>query len=331
MAATASDFSAFRFSTDDLPERDRIAIFREWYGRKVMRLEMEGLDGPFHADVTARMLPGLGIMSVTSSPVRVSRTRELLADGDDALVLILNLSPALGAVAHLGNEAALGGGDAVLVSNADAGTFAFSGPQGPSPCVCLRLPRKEFAPLLRDHDTALVRAIPAQMEALQLLKRYLKTFEETRALTPELQYLVVAHIYDLAALAIGATRDTTVLAEAGGIRAARLAAIKAEVMANLGRRDLSAGVIGKSQGITADYIRKLFAAEGASFMDFVLEQRLTRAHRMLTDPRFAGRAISAIALDAGFSDLSYFNRTFRRRFGETPSDVRESTRRKNGG
>jgi AraC-like DNA-binding protein len=106
------------------------------------------------------------------------------------------------------------------------------------------------------------------------------------------------------------------------LRAARLAVIKAEVMANLRHRDLSADVIGKSQGLTAGYIRKLFATEGTSFMDFVLEQRLTRAHRMLTDPRFVGRAISAIALDAGFSDLSYFNRTFRRRFGETPSDVR---------
>lgn len=31
--------------------------------------------------------------------------------------------------------------------------------------------------------------------------------------------------------------------------------------------------------------------------------------------------ISAVAYDIGFSDLSYFSRTFRRRFGVTPTDV----------
>jgi AraC-like DNA-binding protein len=58
----------------------------------------------------------------------------------------------------------------------------------------------------------------------------------------------------------------------------------------------------------------------------VLEQRLYRAHRTIADPRRADRMISAIAFAAGFGDLSYFNRTFRRRFGMTPSDVRARVR-----
>jgi AraC-like DNA-binding protein len=43
---------------------------------------------------------------------------------------------------------------------------------------------------------------------------------------------------------------------------------------------------------------------------------------MLTDPCRAGDKISAIALDAGFSDVSYFNRAFRQAYGDTPSGVR---------
>jgi AraC-like DNA-binding protein len=42
----------------------------------------------------------------------------------------------------------------------------------------------------------------------------------------------------------------------------------------------------------------------------------------LSDPLQMGRSISAIAYAAGFGDLSYFNRAFRRRFGATPSDIR---------
>jgi AraC-like DNA-binding protein len=43
---------------------------------------------------------------------------------------------------------------------------------------------------------------------------------------------------------------------------------------------------------------------------------------MLTDPLRNGEQITAIAYDAGFGDLSYFYRVFRRRYGATPSDIR---------
>jgi AraC-like DNA-binding protein len=38
-------------------------------------------------------------------------------------------------------------------------------------------------------------------------------------------------------------------------------------------------------------------------------------------------AIIDIAFTAGFGDVSHFNRMFRRRYGETPSDVRSGSRR----
>jgi AraC-like DNA-binding protein len=42
----------------------------------------------------------------------------------------------------------------------------------------------------------------------------------------------------------------------------------------------------------------------------------------LSDARFARHTIAALALRAGFADLSYFNRAFRRRYGVSPSDIR---------
>jgi AraC-like DNA-binding protein len=58
----------------------------------------------------------------------------------------------------------------------------------------------------------------------------------------------------------------------------------------------------------------------------VLAQRLARAHRTLIDPRRIGEKISAVAFDSGFSDVSYFNRAFRRHYGMAPSDVRTQAR-----
>lgn len=43
----------------------------------------------------------------------------------------------------------------------------------------------------------------------------------------------------------------------------------------------------------------------------------------MTDRRFADWKVTALASEAGFGDLSYFNRTFRRRFAMTPSEARK--------
>ena len=43
---------------------------------------------------------------------------------------------------------------------------------------------------------------------------------------------------------------------------------------------------------------------------------------MITSRRFASEGISKIAFEVGFGDLSYFNRSFRRRFERTPREAR---------
>ncbi|WP_276519543.1 AraC family transcriptional regulator [Bradyrhizobium elkanii] len=47
----------------------------------------------------------------------------------------------------------------------------------------------------------------------------------------------------------------------------------------------------------------------------------------MADPRQSGSTIGSIAFEVGFGDLSYFNRTFRRQYGVTPSDIRAVPRR----
>jgi AraC-like DNA-binding protein len=77
-------------------------------------------------------------------------------------------------------------------------------------------------------------------------------------------------------------------------------------------------------------MRSLFESEATTFSDFVLGQRLARAHRMLCDPGRAARTIAAIGFECGFGDLSYFYRAFRRKYGGTPSDVRAAGLREPG-
>ncbi len=112
-------------------------------------------------------------------------------------------------------------------------------------------------------------------------------------------------------------------ASASGIRAARLHTIKSDILENLRQLSFSIHGVASRHGITVSYVRQLFAAEGITFTEFVLQQRLAAAHLMLRDARFADRSISAVAFVIGFGDLPNFNRAFRRRYGMKPSEMRE--------
>jgi AraC-like DNA-binding protein len=280
-------------------------------------------DRPLQVDLAGRILPGLVILRGANAGLRLERTPELLADGNDDLHLPLTVSGV--SVAHLrGCEIAVGDGDTILVTAADRGTVLHPGPVR---YTSLSMKRKALAPLIPRLDEAVMRPIARDNGALHLLRNYVRILsEDPPPATPEIERLAVTHVYDLVALVIGASRDAAAIAAGRGVRVARYAAIKADIAARLGDRALTVGSAAARQGVSPRYVQMLFEAEGTTFSQYVLGRRLALAHRLLTDPRHAGSTITAIAFEAGFGDLSSFNHAFRRLYGVTPSDVRSSAR-----
>jgi AraC-like DNA-binding protein len=123
-------------------------------------------------------------------------------------------------------------------------------------------------------------------------------------------------------LAIGAGRDDTHVARQRGHAQAKLSLMKADILAALSRGDLNIGVVARRYGLSDRQAQRLFEQGGTTFTEYLLEQRLLLVRKMLLDRRNNVRKISDIAHSAGFCDLSYFNRAFRRRFLGKPSDTR---------
>ena len=168
-----------------------------------------------------------------------------------------------------------------------------------------------------------MRAFPADRGALQLLKGYLELLRHADTpLSAQAEHAVVTHIYELVALPIGPTLNLAEVGGGRGVQVARLNAIKGHILSNLGDHRLSVQRVAALQGVTTRYIQMLFEGEDTTFSEFVLGERLAWTMRTLCDPASSRRSISTIALDAGFGDLSYFNRCFRRRFGLTPTAAR---------
>jgi AraC-like DNA-binding protein len=315
------DFAPASFSTENLRPVDRLSYYREVFVRSVgAKCEIDALDERFRCDVSLNALPGASIARIAASPVRVSVSRQMAANVADNFLFMLYRRGAC-SISQLGREIAVNGASAVLMSSSDPMTLQRSF----SRFTAITVPRLALAPLLANVDAAMMSVIPPNLEAMRLLTGYLHLLAKGPPfMTPETRRVAAAHVHDLMAVALGATRDVAEAAKGRGVGAARLTALKSDIMVHLARPDLEIGAVASRQGISESYIRKLFEGEGTSFSDFVLSQRLARAHRMLTDARFAGRSIISIAFDAGFGDLSYFNRCFRRRFGDTPSAIRAS-------
>ncbi|MGY8660840.1 AraC family transcriptional regulator [Bradyrhizobium sp. UFLA05-109] len=318
-------FRHVRISTQDIPEKKRLATWREIYGRGIASVDIDPIgDAPFHADVTFSLMPDVYIAAGSRSPAHYRITRELAGRSRDGITISILRSGAASAT-QFGKELISGVGSAsVLTSDAPSTSSLHS----EGSFITLGLLRPAIAALVPNLSSAFGRPIPSENRALRLLTRYLDIVQTGDELgNREIAHSVSTHILDLAALALGARGDSADIAKQRGARAARLAAIRSDVLRRLGHGDLSAEGIAASHRISSRYLRKLFEEEGSSFSSFVLAERLIGARRMLIDRYYAHLNIAQIAHENGFNDISNFNRAFRRQFGATPSDFRDAAKR----
>jgi AraC-like DNA-binding protein len=145
------------------------------------------------------------------------------------------------------------------------------------------------------------------------------------------QQLTTQHMLDLVSLLLGNDPDEGELAGHPSFSAVQLQLIQSRTLSNLSDAALTIALVAKHCGVSPRHIQRLFEQVGTTFTDFVLEHRLLLARKLLLNPNKRDSKISAIAYDAGFGDLSYFNRAFHRRFGATPSELRNDSRRSGSG
>ncbi len=79
--------------------------------------------------------------------------------------------------------------------------------------------------------------------------------------------------------------------------------------------------IAKELGLSQSHFMKFFKnTMGTTFTNYLNDYRLTLASRLLAS---SDSSILDIAAEAGFENLSYFNRLFKKRFGVTPREYRK--------
>jgi AraC-like DNA-binding protein len=318
MVTSAPDYTVVRFSSCALPKDGRGKALEELHERGLLPTKFIhcGNAAP-RVDLVNRTMPGLRILTAGFTSVR----REGVRQEGDLLYLCMTLTGTT-VGSRGGREMVLSDGDAVLMTNEEA-TWTMTSPSSVN-IAGIRVPRSAIAPLVPKLENVTMRRITKDTSGLRLLRKYLDVVADDEALAASAsQRLIVGHFYDLVALALGASSDAKALAADRTVGTVRLAAIKADILANIHDGDLNATMVATRNRVTVRYLHKLFESEGITYSEFVLGQRLARAYFLLMNPLHSGRAISTIAFELGFNDLSYFNRTFRRRYNATPSEIRD--------
>lgn len=305
-----------RQSFRDLTFREVLACSREHLSSiALIEVEPFGSDRLHDIGLEVRLLEGASVGRLWSSPGRATRTREHVAQSGDNVVLVMPTSTPM-VISRAGHdEVPCRPGEAFVWASDEPASFAYgracdtlniSIPRNVAETIAPRFARRVMTTI--DHRDA---------PDLRLLCRYTALLLGEEGMSPAAAALAAAHLQELVGLVLSPGESAS---DARGLRGARLAAIKADLLENLAL-PLSPAAVAARHGISARYLRDLFAGEGGSFTAFVLGARLERARRMLCHPRRRGATIAATAYASGFNDLSYFNRAFRRRFGLSPSEL----------
>lgn len=308
-----------RFSTADLPEHERIPAWRDYWGRRVFGADAVPMtEAPFAADVDVRTLPGVRVLTTLTSPLRVVRTAASAADGSDCIGLVTCTGSI--AASQAGHQVALDPGEATVLTTGGASILES---RGTARFRCLLVDRALLPATCRLDPGARLRLSPRN-PLLRLLVSYVDILLDDGAGEgpgdDARSEVLAGHVRDLMGLLLDRHGDPR--AYARSTSAAHMARIKRFIAANACTPSLSIQDASRQLGLSVRYIQRLFAADDATFSSHLLGQRLEAARRALADPRNAGRKISDIALAVGFSDISYFNRCFRHRFGHTPGEAR---------
>ena len=181
----------------------------------------------------------------------------------------------------------------------------------------------DFLPAHMPPASPAVPPLAAESEALRLSTSYADMLTATGGIAdPALARSIKDHLVVLAALALAADRDASDVARQHGPRAERLKDVLSAIKAGYCDPSFSLRAVAQKQRVSERYLRALLNKTGIGFTERVLEFRLQHAYALLTRSRHRHRKVNDIAFSVGFNDLSYFNRSFRARYGMTPGAAR---------
>lgn len=308
------------FSTDAVIPHRRVEEWQSFLVDTFEECNMDyQVDEGFWASISCAEFGDIGIGRISGGNRSAVRSVAQANTGQDGVVVSI-ASHGRFTLEQGGRSHVLEPGEADIFHNCLPGRFAA---EEASEYWVIAMPAHSVAASIGDTSRLVGVKIGHAKPELRLLTAYLQAIHQTPGLRdPATRNIIGAQVTDLIVAAIGRAYDDAQENVARGVRAARYRLALDEIARRFHEPMLNGERIARALGVSERYVQQLFEENGRTVSQHIMDERLGAARRMLADIAQDSRPVAEIAYAAGFSDISHFGRSYRRRFGETPGRMR---------
>lgn len=311
------------YSSQDLGGADQLSRYQALVAPRVAKIEAQpSRRAGFSCEIAEMSVGPLRFVRIQSDPVELRRSMRCIeADGQTQYLIGLNLSGASTVHHATGHSLIPAGGLFLLDKTVPYESAVIERTQR----IIIAIPRPLLERRLDDPGRYLSVMPETDSGVGRIAATYLTTLvAEGPGMTVSQQTAAADICLDLLAMAFEAgdmeRGDTP--RRSGPRTLMLLSRIKAYLRCRLTDPDLTPSEIARAHGISKRYLHTLFASTNNTLGAWVREERMTRAHAALADPRCERLSITEVALREGFNDIPHFSRQFKARFGMTPAVAR---------
>ena len=315
----AADFETLTLSDDAQGERLSRwnAFLSDTYA--VLRIQPDNV-ADYRATITRIRIGRLGLTWYDTSAARgifeAGRAGAWSAPLGDAFILAIQ-EEGMSSATYVGRELVTRTGDMVLL---DAGRHWNVSSTSAMKAIAIKVPANHLLKIVRDPESACGIPLPASIPEVALASSLIRNIKNAIEAAPDADWETYEHVLlDIITSALHHLPETDRQVVKGGAQRREACAF---VEKNLGNPELSVSLIAAELGTSTRSIQRIFGDMGFTPRGYILERRVDAAAEQLKRSDCQHLSITDICYSSGFSDLSHFVRSFRRRFGVSPRDFR---------
>jgi len=308
-------------STSDISKTERLSRWNAFVSDTYAVLHIQPQNGGDYEATIARICIGrLGLSwyetTASSGIVAPGTAGTWSAPVGDAFILAIQEHGSCTGH-YLGREIVSGPGDMVLL---DASRQWRVESQASMKVVAIKIPANHMLKIIQDPEGACGIRLGAEVPEVALAASLILKIKDAIEANPEADWEAYENVLiDIITCALHHLPESDRHPPKSGNQRREACAY---IEKNLGNPDLNVSLIAAELGVSTRSIQRIFGELGFTPRGYIFERRIDEAAERLRRPDCQHLSITDIAYSMGFSDLSHFVRSFRRKFGLSPRDFR---------